>query len=422
MSKLLLCSNSGIPDGFGRIADEIGIRLAKRGVQILGASYTYDGLLPAMHEGTPLPYHVAGLSGKDANSVIMQLINVFQPDAVLCIQDFPYLEGVRYAPVDWSKHAFIGITPVDGTPIYSRWIDLAKIADALLTISQFGVEAFRQQGVTVGLCRPGVDGNVFYPTTMPEKAELRAKLGLPKGAFVLGTAAMNQGRKAISTMIECFFEFAKDKPHARYLLDMDKASAAGWEVSGMLCKPNGWDESKLLFREDCLRAGLFHLRQRYAVMDAHAVLAHREGYGLPLVEAQACGVVSIAMDYSSGREICGDGKGVLVKPIDYFEYGTWGGARDFFPDKKDFVAQLQRLHDHPAERASIAQKGMEWARSAPWDAAADAVHATLERVLLMRLLQSPAATVTMAPAPSAPAASPDGVAKVDTPAPLIVQS
>jgi glycosyltransferase involved in cell wall biosynthesis len=377
--KVLIFGDGATETGFGRICDSIGVRAFKRGHQVLGAGLYFDGLLPPQFEGQPLPYHVAALASKpDPYGEVAKLIGVFQPDVVLCVQDYPYaVQLFQHPGIDWSRHARVMITPVDGVPIEPTWLDLLPHLDGAMTISEFGVKAFADAGYRVGLCRPGINPDKFFRIAPDQRREVRAKLGLTDGHFLLGTMAQNQGRKCISIMVEAFMAWAKDKPHARYLLDMDEVSPAGWHIPNMV-RANGWDATKLIFRSDAIRAGITDLRDRYNALDAHVVLAHREGYGLPLVEAMACGVVSMAMDYCSGTEIVGDGRGCLVKPIDYSVIGTWGGARDYFPDKADFIGQLQWLHDHPAERAAMAERGMAWAREQTWDKAADATIAVLE--------------------------------------------
>jgi glycosyltransferase involved in cell wall biosynthesis len=301
MYSILLISDNGVSTGFGRIADNIGIRLTQRGLNVVAASFAYDGLLPPTMDGQRLPYHVATLQIKRGMGTwledVVSLVNATQPDIIMVCQDAPYGEQVRNANIDWSQHKFVMITPVDGVPIEPNWVKVMKEADGALTISEFGVNAFRDAGVQVGLCRPGIAPNDFFELSPQQKTELRAKLGVPQDAFILGTMAQNQGRKAIPLMLEGFFEFAKDK-NALYLLDMDEASPVGWNIKHT-CQQHNWDVSKLIFRSDCLRLGITELRDRYNLLDAHAVLAHREGYGLPLVEAQACGVVSVAMDTRS---------------------------------------------------------------------------------------------------------------------------
>ena len=403
MTKILVISDNGLPTGYGRIADQVCVRLKKRGYDIFAASLGYDGLLPAQMDGDLLPYWVASLAGKNWAEEVVKLIGPVKPDMLMVIQDAPYLEQVRSAPIDWSQYAMVGITPVDGVPIYPRWVSLLGSLDGAMSISEFGVQAYRKAGVPIELCRPGVDPNVFYPATPDERAAIREKLGLPAGAFLMGTAAMNQGRKAISAMLKAFFAFAVDKPDARYLLDMEPVSPAGWDIPA-LCEQHGWDASRLLFRADAMRAGLLRLRDRYCAMDAHMVISHREGYGLPLAEAMACGVVSMALDYCSGPEIVGDGRGVLVRAIDYAEPGTWGGAEDRFPDMADLIASLNRLYRQPLERALIAQRGMTWAREQTWDKAADAVQGVIEAALAKRRSWQQPAPVpqpVIAPPPSA---------------------
>lgn len=389
MTKILVVSDDGVATGYGRISMEVNTRLVKRGYNVYAASLPYDGLMPPNYEGAPLPYWVASLNGKNWVEAVMGVTHAYQPDVIICCQDMPYAEALRNAPLDWSRYGFIVITPVDGAPVFPRWIDLLKQADGTLSISEFGVKTHRMAGVASELCRPGVDGNKFFKLPDDQRAELRARLGIAPGAFVLGSMCMNQGRKAIYHMVKGFFAFAADKPDARYLMDMEAVSPAGWDIPA-LCQNFGWDVSKLIFRADCLRAGLVELRERYNVLDAHVVLAHREGYGLPLAEAMACGVVSMALDYCSGREICGDGRGVLIKPLDYTNASTWGNALDYHPDVNDFAAQLERLYAHPHERAAIAERGMAWARLTTWDAAADNVQMVIERVMAKRAALPPA--------------------------------
>lgn len=382
--RILTVSDDGVSSGYGRISVEVSTRLYRRGLDILAASLMYDGLLPPNHDGARLPYWVASLAGKaDWVAPVLALIQAVQPDIVHVTQDAPYAQALRNAPVDWSRHAFVVTTPVDGAPVDPDWVHMLKGADGVLSISQFGVDTHRAAGIPSVLCRPGVDGDAFFRMSDADKAAMRARLNIAPDAFVVGTMAMNQGRKAITDMLRAFFAFAADKPDARYLLDMEPVSPAGWNIPAV-CQQQGWDASKLLFRAQAVSAGLVTLRSRFNLLDAHLVISHREGYGLPLAEAMACGVVSMALDYCSGTEICGEGRGVLIEPIAYSSIGTWGGAVDKFPDVADITRALQRLYKYPDERRAIAQKGMAWARAQHWDAAADAVQGVYESVMAKR--------------------------------------
>lgn len=408
MTKILVVSDCGAPSGYGRISMEVNTRLVRRGYQVFAASVAYDGLLPPQLDGVQLPYWVGSLAGHpNWPEMATAIIANVQPDVVMVIQDMTYVEPMRFAPIDWSRFAFIAISPVDGTPVWPRWVNIMKGADAGLTISQFGVEAYKQQGVSVGLCRPGVNLDRFIRLPDDARTGLRTRFGLNSDTFLVGSFCQNQGRKDIPGMIEGFFKFAVDKPNARLYLDMDATGPAGWDIRSMILEANGLDQSKVLFREDALRAGIYDIRERYNMLDLHMVISHREGFGLPLAESQACGVATMAMDYCSGREVCGDGKGYLVEPIDYTSIGTWGGARDRFAAPEAIAAQLQRAYDNPHERAMIAQHGMEYSRLHTWDAAADSVQAAIDRVMAKHS-KSVAMPMLMQP-PAAPQVQPDGL-------------
>lgn len=383
--RLLIVSDSGVPSGYGRIADELGLRLHERGVQIHQISLLYDGLLRPMYDGRiPLPYHVASVAGHpEWPQMTMAIAQAMRPDAVLVIQDMPYVQQVRDLPLDWSAIVFGAITPIDGVPIHPAWVETLKKADLAWSISAFGAAAMRDAGIEAHLCRPGIDPNFFFRRSDAERKTLRARAGLAEDAFILGSCAQNQGRKLWPQMLEAFFRFAKDKPASRFIANTEAISPIGWDLI-QLCVQRGWDRSKILFRQDL---AAFTIAERYNLMDAHMVLASREGFGLPLIEAQACGAVSIAMDYCSGTEICGDGKGVLIPPIAFRGISTWGGAEDCYPNMEALASALQHLFDHPEECQAIAKRGMEHARGYVWVDAVDSVYSRLSRAVETRQKQ-----------------------------------
>lgn len=386
--KIFILGDFVIPSGFGRICAEVARRLVIRGWQIVAASLPWTGY-PDMHGQ---PYRIIPLGGHDQGTMWGMVANIIaqeNPDIIVVCQDFPYAHTVYHAlRIDWSVRKLIVVTPIDGTPINSAWIELTKHADATMVISRFGLEAMRLQGAQVDLLHPGVDTNEFFPAVAGEQAELRARVGIAPDAFVIGSFMMNQGRKAVPDVMEFFYEFARDKPDAVLYMDMDAQSPAGWDL-WETCKQIDptqqiMNRDRVKAKEDAFKAGMTGLRERYLLCNISAQLAHREGFGLPNLESQACKVPPTVIDWCSGSEIAGNGKGILVRRLTQFganPIGTWGGARDAFADGADCLKKWNWLYRHRDHIQMIATKGYDWAVKQTWDVATDQFQSVLTDVL-----------------------------------------
>ena len=360
--RILVFSDDGTITGYGRFSMEVNMKLVQQGVEVMAASMMHDGLLPAQYEGKHLPYWVAPLGQENWMQRFIQVLNSFQPEIVCIIKDLSYVELIAQVLQPYNIKQVI-VTGIDGKPITPRWIAPLQSASAVVSFSQFGVRALAEQGVHATQIAPGIDGSHFQPMDTNSRLQLRRNLNIEDDTFVLLTVAQNQHRKAIPHMLEGFFRFAESHPNSLFILDMLPATLNGWDIPA-LCDQFGWDKSKLRFHADVKD---LTMAERYNLADAHTVLSHREGWSLPLVEAMACGTVSLAMDWCSGSEICGDGKGILIEPLDYVTVSNWGNALDYHPDVADFADKLAWLHDNPAERQQIAETGRRWAQTLTWD-------------------------------------------------------
>ena len=87
----------------------------------------------------------------------------------------------------------------------------------------------------------------------------------------------------------------------------------------------------------------------YSAADVFAFPSLYEGFGIPALEAMACGTPVIASDTSALPEVVGDA-GVLVNPLDV----------------DALTAQLGGLLDSPERRADLSARGLERARRFTW--------------------------------------------------------
>ena len=392
--KVLIWSDLPIPSGFGRISREVARRLAHRGYEVAAISIMYqDG-----PHGEP--YYVwSAAPPRDLWKCNVEIVESARTDVIIGFQDFPYHYTLFWGTkIDFSRIAWIFVTPIDGEPIDPDWVRLVDFADGAMVISEFGVDAMRKHGKQVFLCPCGVDTNEFKPATEEEKQAIRQKAGIAPGAWIVGMFSQNQGRKNIPYMMEEFRDFCVDKPEAILYFDMEKESPAGWNLT-KLSQQIGLPLNRLLCRPD-INAQVPAIRDRYCMLDMHGVPAFREGWGLPLVESMACKIPTFAVDWSSGTEIVGDGRGYLIPRQPYMTYGTWGGARDAHPVPGALRAAMEDAYRDRLKASYVADVGYKWAIGRTWDKTTDAVESLVKQCMEQK--QRGRVPYSKAAVPSAP--------------------
>ena len=208
------------------------------------------------------------------------------------------------------------------------------------TIRLFGIDPDR-----VTVVGAGVDAR-FRPLTAQEIAPVRAKYGLT-WPFVLSVSTL-EPRKNFDGLIRAFAQARRKAGFAHHLVI---AGRKGW-----LYEP--------VFRavveegvEDVVHFLGFvpdeDLPALYNLADLFAFPSHYEGFGLPVLEALACGVAVLCTDTSSLPEIVGDA--AMMIPTD---------------DQEALALGLIQLLMDARLRQSLARKGPEQAARFTWNAAA----------------------------------------------------
>ncbi len=198
----------------------------------------------------------------------------------------------------------------------------------------------------------GVSPDFDTVVTENERARLQARYGIGNRPFIL-TVGTVQPRKNYVRLIEACDPIAEARP-----LDLIIVGQPAWLAAPILAAA---DARPYVHRLGFVADG--DLPALYRQADVFAFPSLYEGFGLPPLEAMACGTPVIASTSSSVPEVVGDA-GLLVDPLDV-------------PGWTDALRQL--LDDDPL-RTRLRKRGLHRAADFTWTKTAQAWLATLEQL------------------------------------------
>ncbi|MFN8350933.1 MAG: glycosyltransferase family 1 protein [Flavobacteriales bacterium] len=257
--------------------------------------------------------------------------------------------------------------PQDLPPAYSRyyrtWFPrFAQKAARIITVSGYSkqdiVERYGVPADRIDVAYNGV-GEVFTPLSAAERATARQRF--TGGAPYIVCVGSLHPRKNVARLLEAFDRVAEHDPQVKLLI-----------VGARMFKDAQMERvlGAMRHRERAVFAGrLAHADLRLALGGAEllAYVSYFEGFGIPVAEAMRCGVPVVAANATSLPEVAGD------------------AALYCDPFNVEDIARALRtmLGDAPLRQRAIAA-GLERAQRYDWERTAEAVWATLERVMPRR--------------------------------------
>lgn len=214
--------------------------------------------------------------------------------------------------------------PVDSEPLPQIIRDVVAKASFRIVFSRFGEQMVKDAGLDCYYVPHGVDTKAFHPI---DQSEARKALGWPEDAFIVGMVAANKGnpsRKAFAPQIEAFAELKK--MHSDAVLYLHTYRSESGEYDGVNL-PELIESLGLIVGEDVLfpdqytysAVGGFpddHMAKLYSAMDVHMLVSMGEGFGIPTLEAQACGTPVIGGNWTATEELIFSGWAVPKSEAD----------------------------------------------------------------------------------------------------------
>ena len=229
----------------------------------------------------------------------------FNADVILSLYDvWPFPEDVRKQ----MGKPWIAWIPVDGSPPPGRLLNAAKQSEWRLAMSKFGQKELEQAGIDSTYVPLGVDCDVFCPGS---KEESRERLGFPQDAFVVGVVAANKGwpcRKSWPELMMAFSHFNRRFPRNTLLyLHTTRVPYGAYEganIDRIVNRVGIPRDVVQVTAESDIGIGVPDetMVDLYRSFDVLLNPAMGEGFGVPIIEAQACGTPVITQNCSAMTE------------------------------------------------------------------------------------------------------------------------
>jgi glycosyltransferase involved in cell wall biosynthesis len=367
VSRVLIHSNAPwVPSGYGKQCRHLIRTLQGLGHEVVVSAFSGLTGAPIDWQGvTVLP---SGQYQYGVDVLIPHMEDV-APDLTIALMDVWKLAPLAEALTGRNMAAWI---PVDCTP-------LSKLDEAFLkasgvrpiAMSRFGEEQLLSAGLEPLYAPHVVDTDVFKPLEPEMRQKYRQGVGVD-GKFVIGMCAANNDatRKGFPEQFEAFRRFHKRHPDAMLWVHTVARSAGGLDLPKMAAEM-GLDPASVRFGDTYPQvAGVLDdqfMADWYGTLDVLSVCSYAEAFGVPLIEAQACGTPVVTTNGSAMSEMRHAGWLAMGDPFWNHVHGAWWVRPRIDAIVRQYekaYLQASRYRDQAAEAAKVFDAGA--AAAADW--------------------------------------------------------
>jgi len=348
--------------GYGIVTKNVALRIGQVYPTVISCYY-------GLHTGGSLRIHgvrVLPTVEKDYGEYsVKHFIKKFKINLPIIASDFWPFPWFALLP----NSMFYG--PIDSYSYIDEDIRCMKAYSYFVPCSKFGGKVYRKltKRKPTAVIPHGVDLNIFKPYP---KEECRKIFNLNKKKFVIGIVAANsdpeprKGWDDLFVTLEKFFEkFPKERKRILIFAYTRPGSPKGLNLYELAKRCHL--ERNVIFPEHLAQVvGLpdFEMAKLYSTFDLFLNASRREGFCLPVLEAQACGVPVIAANSSALPELV-KGHGWLVKTKErVFTPRGWECEK---VDRDDLLKKLEEAYFDKELRQKYSELSRKFSLSYSWN-------------------------------------------------------
>lgn len=249
-------------------------------------------------------------------------MSLIKPDILITIGDYWNFIGFEQLKPKFSySFKWIAYYTIESEPINEMYHNALTFVDEFITPSKYGQKVVEDSlGRHCHYIPYGINHEKFYVLEDNVIRSERAKRNL-NGKFRFISVAKNISRKNIPAFLEAMkICHDVDKNIVAYLhTDIDRKNKKMVHIPNILKRLGLESVVSLPERKVSFDLGISdeHLNVEYNCSDAFVCTSVAEGFGLPIIESQKCGLTPITTNASSMKELV-ENKGELVLSREYY--------------------------------------------------------------------------------------------------------
>lgn len=405
MAKILFISDAAFPLGtsaFGIVSGQwLGTmeepRLAaKHDVVHIAGNYTND---KPPYQGQ-LPYRVyrPGRMNPNGFDLIDPILENERPELLCLMMDVgTAYEWLRYERL--KELYTVAYLAIEGAPLMPSWCTIMKQIQKVIVFTEFTAKAVKEQtGLDFPVIPHGIDHAPFQPYEKDARDVIRKQFRVKPDSqeswgdkFVVGYVKRNISRGQHPRLIEAM-KILKDQgyddivlylhclPFERFFLD-------GWNLHQIVMQHEVTEKVFFNFKYkdpwrgipyDVSTTDLPSLIDIYNAMDLFVFPSQAEAFGLPPLEAAACGVPVAASAYGPSWEVVKD----FAFPLEVHDWSTHCTGVRLANIHPEHIAEVIKRFYHDTElRNTVREGGLKAVKKYKWGPAIEALNGIVDEAL-----------------------------------------
>ena len=384
MRIMVVSDGIHVASGYGKVARNLLLEMKRRGHEVANCHLQYSGA-PVMVEGINI------YPGILVNHIKISAMH-FKPDVMVHLRDSwvlcPTYFRNAYDVIELMKDSPVKIvyyTPVNAIPYPRQFIEQTAKGHLVMVPTEWCKKVLVEGGMPetkVVVVPHGVDLNIYKPMSAD-----RSKFGM-KDVFTFGMVAANTVRKDFPTLIRAFLRVRKKYDCQLYIHTGLPPTGQGYNIQDVISGCKLFEKAAHIDTSNCIWIPTYLdqtwgtaedvLAELYNCFDVYCQITKGEGFGIPMLEAMACGKPVLYTDFSSCPEVVGNA-GLPIKVAGLI--GTVYGGFEALTDVDDLTEKMIMMIEDDELRKKLSRKALKRAKQFTWEKVGDIFEEALQSLI-----------------------------------------